>query len=217
MEEISMYKNVREGMIVIMEKIDFKKKLKHLFTASSKECKIVDVPKMKYIMFDGQGNPNTSPLFQGGVEALYGIAYKIKFNSKKTGLDYVVPPLSGLWYMDDMRQFCMEGKEQWKWTLLIMQPEHITSEMEEAKKVVEMKKKTDFSTQVRLESYHEGLAAQIMHIGPYEGEPPTIAKLHKFIEEKGYSLRGKHHEIYLGDPRKTAPEKLKTIIRQPID
>jgi hypothetical protein len=202
-----------------MSKLDLKKQLKHLYNPSKKEFSIVEVPPMNFLMINGHGDPNVAQEYQDAVEALYGVAYKLKFMSKQTrGMDYVVPPLEGLWWADDLEAFTTErDKRVWDWTMMIMQPEWITQEMlEEAVKQVEKKKSLPALSKLRLETYHEGLAVQIMHLGSYDDEGPTIARMHAFIAENGYALRGKHHEIYLSDPRKTAPEKLKTVIRQPI-
>jgi len=201
-----------------MSKTDFKKELKHLYRPSAKEFVVVDVPPMNFLMIDGHGDPNTAPEYTDAVEALYAVAYRLKFMSKKEkGMDYVVPPMEGLWWVENMEEFTTEDKSTWDWTMMIMQPEWITQEMfEEALKQVEKKKNPPALTRLRLETYHEGLAVQIMHIGPYDAEAPTIARMHAFIDENGYEPAGKHHEVYLGDPRRVAPEKLKTVLRQPV-
>ncbi|MBI4744443.1 MAG: GyrI-like domain-containing protein [Actinobacteria bacterium] len=202
-----------------MKKIDFKKELKHLYNASMKEVVIVDVSKMNFLMIDGIGDPNTSQDFKNAVEALYNLSYALKFMVKKgkEAVDYGVMPLEGLWWIDDMTKFSVENKDVWKWTVMIMQPEYVTKDLfDEAFEEVKEKKNPPALSKVRFENFHEGLSAQIMHIGPYSTEGPTIEGIHNFVKEKGYSLTGKHHEIYLSDPRKAAPEKWKTIIRQPI-
>jgi hypothetical protein len=176
-----------------MSRIDFKKELKHLYQPSAKKFQVVDVPPMNFLMIDGHGDPNTAQAYQDAVEALYGVAYKLKFTSKKeVGRDYVVPPLEGLWWAGDVETFTSQrDKSAWDWTMMIMQPEWITPAMvEEAVKGVEKAK---------------GLPAL-----------PTIANMHAYAVENGYELAGKHHEIYLSDPRRVAPEKLKTVLRQPI-
>lgn len=206
-----------------MKKIDLKKELKHLYNPSTKEISIVDVPKMNFLMIDGKGDPNTSQEYKEAIEALYTVSYSLKFMIKKgeTAIDYVVMPLEGLWWTDDMAQFSTENKGIWKWTAMIMQPEYVTKDLvTKAFEQVEKKKNPPALSKMRFESFHEGLSAQIMHIGPYSAEGPTIKKLHSFIKEKGYEFDGlvqKHHEIYLSDPRRTAPEKMKTIIRQPME
>ena len=203
-----------------MTKIDHKKDLKHLYKPSAKEVVTVEVPAMNFLMINGQGNPNTSQGYAEAVEALYAVAYALKFKVKKNeGVDYVVMPLEGLWWADDMRTFTSaRDKDAWHWTMLMMQPEGVTEELfEEAKAEVEKKKNPVALAKLRFESYHEGLSAHIMHRGSYDDEGPTIAKMHDFTKQQGYALRGKHHEIYLGDPRKAAPENLRTVLRQPVE
>ena len=199
-------------------KIDFKKELKHLYRPSAKGFEVVDVPPMSFLMIDGHGDPNTAQEYKDAVEALYAVAYRLKFMSKNDlGRDYVVPPMEGLWWVEHMEEFSAGDKSAWDWTMMVMQPQWITREMfEEAVGQVEKKKNPPALPKLRLESYREGLAVQIMHIGPYDAEAPTIARMHAFIAENGYEAAGKHHEIYLGDPRKVAPEKLKTVLRQPV-
>lgn len=199
-----------------MTKTDFKKELKHLYNPSAKEVVIVDVPKVNFLMIDGAGDPNTAQEFEDAVEALYAVSYALKFMIKREKqIDYIVMPLEGLWWVDDMTQFSMENKDIWKWTQMIMQPEFVTKDLvEKALEQAEKKKNPPALSKIRFESLHEGLSAQIMHIGPYSAEGPTIEKLHNFIRENGYEPRGKHHEIYLSDSRKSAPEKMRTVIRQ---
>lgn len=201
-----------------MSKVDFKKELKHLYRPSAKKFEVVDVPPMNFLMIDGHGDPNTAQAYKDAVEALYAMAYALKFMSKKEkGMDYVVPPLEGLWWVSNMEEFSTEDKGAWDWTMMIMQPESVTQEMfEEALRQVKKKRNPPALPSLRLETYHEGLSVQVMHIGSYDAEAPTIAKMHEFIEENGYKPAGKHHEVYLGDPRKVVPEKLRTVLRQPI-
>lgn len=202
-----------------MSKIDLKKELKQLYNPSAKEVSLVEVPPISYLMIDGVGDPNTSQEYVDSIEALYAVSYTLKFLAKKGAnpADYVVMPLEGLWWADNMAKFSMENKGMWKWISMIMQPSFITGTMViQAIEQVEKKKGLAALSRMRFEKYDEGLSAQIMHIGPYAAEAPTVRKLHKFIEDNGYSLRSKHHEVYLSDHRKTAPDKLKTIVRQPI-
>ncbi|MFH1215180.1 MAG: GyrI-like domain-containing protein [Pseudomonadota bacterium] len=201
-----------------MEKIDYKKKFKPLYTPSQKEVSLVEVPVMNFLMVDGQGDPNTSQSFHDAIEVLYSVSYTLKFMIKKSGVaDYTVPPLEGLWWCDDMTEFSIGNKEIWKWTLMIMQPEYVTKELlEQAIAEVERKKNPVALPKLRFEAYHEGVTAQIMHIGPFSEEGPTIEKLHAFIRENNYEMSGKHHELYLSDMRRCAPEKLKTVLRQPV-
>lgn len=202
----------------MMKKVDFKKELNRLYKSSSKEVVFVDVSKMSFLMVDGAGNPNTAQEYKDAIEALYAVSYALKFMIKKEkAIDYVVMPLEGLWWTDDMSKFSVENKDIWKWTSMIMQPEYVTKDLyDKALEQVEKKKNPPALSKIRFESFHEGLSAQIMHIGPFSAEGPTIKKLHNFIKENGYELRGKHHEIYLSDPRRAKPEKMKTVIRQPI-
>ena len=202
-----------------MSKVDFKKTYKELYSPPKKFV-IVDVPAMQFLMVDGHGDPNVAQEYQDALEALYAVAYKIKFASKKQlGQDYVVPPLEGLWWAEDMDSFTSaRDKSQWDWTMMIMTPDWITTELfAETLELVRKGKNPIALDQVRLESYHEGLCVQIMHIGSYDDEGPTLMKLHnEFIPENGYVENGKHHEIYLSDPRRVAPEKLKTVLREPL-
>lgn len=201
-----------------MKKMDLKKELKHLYRPSAKEPSVVDVPPMSFLMVDGAGDPNSSQEYQEAVSALYSVAYSLKFMVKKgeAAVDYGVMPLEAVWWADDAR-FDLEDKDTWLWTAMIMQPEYVTQALfEEALVQVEKKKDPPALSRVRFESFHEGLSAQIMHIGPYAEEEPTVERLHNFIAQGGHQLRGRHHEIYLSDPNRTAPHRLKTVIRQPI-
>jgi hypothetical protein len=201
-----------------MEKVDFKKMLKHLYLPSAKHFAVADVPEMQFLMIDGQGDPNTALAYHQALEALYAVSYGLKFMSKRElARDYTVMALEGLWWTPDMAGFSMEDKGAWHWTMMMMQPDWITGDMAQAA-VAEAGGKKDLPAlaRMRFEPYHEGLSVQIMHIGPYDAEGPTIARMHQFIAENGYQPAGKHHEIYLGDPRRTAPEKLKTVLRQPV-
>jgi len=202
-----------------MEKIDYLKQLKHLYAPSAKKVEIVDVPEMNFLMIEGEGDPNTSQGFKDAVEALFSLSYTLKFTVKKgeMGVDYGVLPLQALWWSDDPSAFSTGNKEAWKWTVMIMQPEFITPTLvEEALLEVQRKKKLPSLSLVRFEAFKEGKAAQIMHIGPFSEEGPTIEKVHSFIENSGSRRIGKHHEIYLSDIRRAAPEKWKTIVRQPM-
>ena len=201
-----------------MSKVDFKKTLKQ-FYIPLKEFVIVDVPEMQFVMVDGHGDPNTAQEYQDAVEALYAVAYKMKFISKKTlEKDYVVPPLEGLWWAEDMETFHTREKSEWDWTMMIMTPEWINVEIfDEAIVQVHRAKDPASLDKVRLERYHEGLSVQIMHIGSYDDEGPILSQMHSdFIPKNGFVENGKHHEIYLSDPRRVALEKLKTVLRQPV-
>ncbi|WP_306049096.1 GyrI-like domain-containing protein [Oceaniradius stylonematis] len=201
-----------------MEKTDFKKTLKHLYRPSAKDFALVEVPAMRFVMVDGFGNPNTAPAYKRAVEWLYSVSYALKFASKKQlERDYGVLPLEGLWWAEDMDAFTAGDKDKWSWTAMIMQPDWITDAMFAAAVDKARGKLGDPPESLRLDTFDEGLSVQIMHIGPYDAEGPTIARLHQqFIPRNGLTENGHHHEIYLSDPRRVAPEKLKTIIRQPV-
>ena len=202
-----------------MTKIDFKKEWKNLYQPSKTEFQVVEVPDMAYYKVDGYGTPGVVPEYTAAIEALYAMSYKTKFLSKKLGKDYVVPPLEGLWWADDMATFTTaRDKSQWHWTMMIMTPDWITGEMvTESRTEVSKKKDLPSLAELRWELYQEGLCVQILHLGSYDDEGPVLAKLHeKWMPEHGYTFNGLHHEIYLSDPRKVDPEKLKTILRQPI-
>jgi hypothetical protein len=201
-----------------MEKVDHKKTLKEFYNPPRKPV-IVDVPELQYLMIDGQGYPGTSQEYADAMEALFTTSYTLKFAIKKAGiLNYTVMPIEGLWWAQDMEIFRMDSrKDEWLWTSLIMQPPEVTRERYlEAVEAVKEKKNPVALPKMRLESYHEGISVQIMHIGPFSEEGPVIERMHQFAFDQGYELQGKHHEIYLSDPRRTAQEKLRTVIRQPI-
>jgi hypothetical protein len=205
-----------------MTKLDLKKDLKHLYNPTHKQVSEVVVPPLWYIMIDGVGDPNNSPPFEAATETLYGLSYTLKFASKKElGIDYGVMPLEGLWWTADhygpVDLSPNADRSGWRWTLMIMQPDHIKPPLFDAAVEALRKKKNPANLDAaRYECYDEGLSAQIMHIGPYSAELPTVERLHAYIAEHGCHERAKHHEIYLGDPRKSAPEKLKTVLRQPM-
>lgn len=204
-------------------KVDFKKTLKELYQPSSKEVVETKVPELQFIMIDGIGSPGEAQEYLDALAVLYPVAFKIKFLSKAKSKDYVVPPLEGLWWADDMKDFIKGNRDKWKWTMMIMQPDWITNEM--FKKAIEetQQKKPELSKllpKLRLEKYKEGKVAQIMHVGPYSEEGPTVQKVHDFIQNEGGTFDGhkqKHHEIYLSDPRKANPATMKTVIRQPFN
>lgn len=202
-----------------MEKIDLKKKYSDCYSIKKNKIEIVEVPSFNYLMINGSGNPNTAIEYKNAIEALFSLAYSIKFKIKKGDMqiDYGVMPLEGLWWTDNMDQFSIDNKDIWKWTACIMQPDFVNLEIfEECKKDVQKKKDLPALSKISFGKMEDGLSVQILHIGPYADETSTIEKLHGFIEKNGYTFNGKHREIYLNDSRRTAPEKLKTIIRQPI-
>lgn len=201
-----------------MQKIDLKKALKHLYQPSAREVVQVDVPPLRYLMVDGEGNPNTSQAYAQGVEALFAVSYTAKFMVKKgpQALDYAVMPLEGLWWADDLSSFVTGDKSQWKWTMMILQPDFVGDDVIEAA-LAEVRRKKGLAAvdRLRLASFSEGLCAQVLHIGPFSEEGPTIERLHAFIDARA-GRAGKHHEIYLSDIRRADPAKWKTIIRHPM-
>lgn len=200
-----------------MSKIDFKKTQKALYQPSSKTITLVDVPQMQFVMIDGKGPPGNAA-YTNALSWLYPISYGIKFRSKiELGQDYVVPPLEGLWWADDYGAYTSDRRDEWLWRMMIRVPDWIPHDI-----YAQCAEKTAIKLgkppkTLRLDTFHEGPSAQILHIGPYADEGPTIAKIHdEFLPENGLAENGEHHEIYLSDPRKTAPEKLKTVLRQPV-
>lgn len=202
-----------------VDKYDIKKAHKALYSPSSKEFTVVDVPELRYIAVDGRGDPNTAPAYANAVEALFGVAYTLKFASKNAlGRDFVVGPLEGLWRADDHTAFVTRRKDTWEWTMMISQPDWITEDMVlAAVESVTKKKDSPALGDLRLHTRTEGTCVQILHIGSYDDETPTLDRLHNhYLPENGLTFNGDHHEIYLSDARRTAPAKLKTILRQPV-
>lgn len=200
-----------------MEKTDLRKALKQFYEPSAKDFAVVDVPEMLFVMIDGEGDPNVSPVYANAVQWLFSVSYALKFASKANGRDYGVLPLEGLWWADDMDDFVAGNKAKWKWTAMIAQPDWITADMFSAAVDKTKVKLGEPPASLRLEPFAEGLSVQIMHFGPYSAEAPTIARLHKeFLPANGLTESGHHHEIYISDPRRVAPEKLRTVIRQPV-
>jgi hypothetical protein len=200
-----------------MRKVDLKKELKQLYQASAKEVRAVEVPAFQFLMIDGEGDPNTSPAYPEAVEALFSVSYTAKFMMKKAqAVDYGVMPLEGLWWSDDLSVFAAGDKSKWKWTMMITQPSFVPSSVIDAA-LGEVRKKKGLGAvdRLRLENFAEGSCAQVLHVGPFATEGPTIERLHAFIDARA-ARRGKHHEIYLSDIRRAAPAKWKTIIRQPM-
>jgi hypothetical protein len=203
-----------------VQTLDLIKQYQSLYLQPRNLISIVDVPKLNFLMIDGKGNPNNNPDYSDAMGALYGVAYTLKFTVKKGPLqvDYKVMPLEGLWWTEDMSEFTLEDRGNWLWRMMIMVPQLITEGMFiQAVEDLRKKKNPPRLNEIRLESFEEGLSAQIFHTGPYgEAERPSVEKLHAFIKEHGYGLRAKHHEIYFNSPLRTNPSKLKTIIRQPV-
>ncbi len=211
-----------------MKILDLKKKFKYLYQPSAKKIEIIQVPNLQFAMINGaieKGQaPGTSPLFAQATQALYGLSYTLKFMLKKrktNAVDYSVMALEGLWWVED-GMFDITIKDNWFYTLMIMQPEVITKEIfEEAREQVRKKKgASEMLSKIKLAYFEEGLCVQVMHIGPYAAEPATIDRMKEFMTENNLrdnvGPNGKHHEIYLSDPRKAAPEKMKTILRHPV-
>jgi hypothetical protein len=201
-----------------MSKIDLKRDLKHLYKPSAKAVVSVDVPTMRFLMINGQGDPNNSPDYAQAVEALFSVSYVAKFAVKRSSssVDYSVMPLEGLWWSDDWSSFTSGDRSAWKWTMMIMQPDFASDEaITNAIAQVWAKKRLNALDLLRLECFTEGLCAQTLHVGPFSEEGPTIERVHNFIESTA-RLHGKHHEIYLSDIRRAAPSKWKTVIRQPM-
>ncbi len=197
-------------------KLDLKKERKALYTAKATPC-VVQVPKQIIISIEGKGNPNTSQEFKDAVAALYPVAYKIKFSLKAEGKDFSVMPLEGLWWMENMNEFSVENKDNWLWKIFLVQPDFVTEKhFSDALEITIKNKNLPLIDKMKYEILEEGSAAQVMYIGSYSNEGPTINAIHEFIKNSGHKLDKKHHEIYLSDMRKVAPDKLKTIIRQPF-
>jgi len=199
---------------------DLVRQLRPLYSPSAKHPSIIEVPDLAFLMVDGRGDPSSSEAYQDALDALYGIAYTLKFALKKADLErnFKVAPLEGLWWADTERPNMDElqaDRNAWNWTMMIALPDGVTA-AEVAAAAAARRRQLPAASSVRLERFAEGLAAQIMHVGPYSTEAPTIERLHAFVDGQGYALRGRHHEIYLGDPRRTAPERLKTVIRHPV-
>jgi hypothetical protein len=207
----------------MMIKLDLRKDLKYLYAPSAKTPQIVEVPAFNYVMIDGGlgpgETPDTSPAMAQAMGALYAISYGLKFMSKLRPvdpIDYPVMALEGQWWVES-GEFSYERQDNWRWTLLMLQPDHVTPEMfADARRQAEKKRPSLALAQVRWERLHEGTCVQVMHLGPYSAEPPTIERMHAYARAQGYDLRGKHHEIYLSDPRRAAPEKMKTVLRMPV-
>jgi hypothetical protein len=201
------------------DKIDFKKTLA-TYQARSGRFDVVDVPELQYLMIDGHGDPNSSPAFADAVEALYPVAYKLKFASKQDlGRDYVVPPLEGLWWAEDMSAFTTaRDKSGWDWTLMLMVPDWIDRALfAAALERAAARNRPARIDDIRLESLSEGRCVQTLHVGSFDDEAEVLARMHhEVIPGRGLRMVGKHHEIYLSDFRKVAPEKQRTILRQPV-
>lgn len=202
-----------------MEKLDLRKSLRHLYQPSAKAVAEVQVPAFTFLMIDGQGDPNTSVAYAQAVEALFSVSYTAKFMVKKgpAQKDYAVMPLEGLWWADDMNAFVGGERSSWRWTMMIMQPPFVPQALlQQAMAEAGRKKDLPALARLRVEQFEEGRCAQILHVGPFTTEGPTIQRLHAHIAARG-RLRGRHHEIYLTDIRRADPSRWKTVIRQPME
>jgi DNA-binding PadR family transcriptional regulator len=202
-----------------MDKYDAKQAHRRLYAPSSKDFTAVDVPELQYLAVDGEGDPNTAESYRRAVEALYGTAYTLKFTAKKTlGRDFVVGPLEGLWHADDPAVFLQRRKDAWQWTMMINQPDWVTADMvRDAVAAAAKKRPNPALDRLELRRLAEGACVQILHIGSYDDETPVLERLHRdYMPEHGLDFNGDHHEIYLSDPRRTEPARLKTILRQPV-
>jgi len=201
-----------------VEKIDLRKQFRHLYLPSAKQVAEVQVPAFTFLMVDGQGDPNTSIAYAEAVEALFSVSYTARFMVKKgpAPQDYAVMPLEGLWWADDLTAFQRGDRANWRWTMMIMQPAFVPQALlETAMAEVARKKALPGIQRLRIEQFEEGRCAQILHVGPFTTEGPTIERLHAHIDAVS-ARRGKHHEIYLTDIRRADPSRWKTVIRQPM-
>jgi hypothetical protein len=198
--------------------VDLRRELRGLYSATATPT-VVEVPELPFLMIDGHGDPDTAPAYADAVQALYSVAYTVRFALKRgpSAVDAPVMPLEGLWWTPDMADFSVKDKGAWDWTMMILLPPQATADVVDGARAAAAEKKQFQSiSRVRLERHADGLSAQILHVGPYSAEGPTVEKLHAFIAGRGCALSGKHHEIYLGDFRRSAPQRLRTIIRQPM-
>ncbi|MEV0266772.1 GyrI-like domain-containing protein [Streptomyces sp. NPDC050617] len=204
-----------------MAPYDVKRELRELYAPKNTAWAVVDVPEQQFIGVDGTGDPNTAPAYARAVEALYAVAYTLKFAAKRSapGGDFVVAPLEGLWWADSPEAFTSRAKDTWSWTMLISMPAWITEEMvEDARQTALAKKRLPTISRLRRVALHEGLSAQVLHVGSYDNEAPVLYELHHaYLAANGLRATGVHHEVYLSDPRRTAPERLKTVLRQPVE
>ncbi len=201
-----------------MRKVDLKKEFRHLYLPTAKDVVEVEVPALRFLMIDGEGDPNVSPAYAQAVEALFSVSYTAKFKVKKlSAIDYAVMPLEGLWWADDLSAFVANDRSKWKWSMMLMQPEFVDEAViRESIEDVWRKKGLHAVRRLRLEDFAEGTCAQTLHVGPFSEEGPTIQRVHDFIAARS-ALRGRHHEIYLSDIRRADPRRWKTVIRQPME
>ena len=198
-------------------KIDIKTTLGPVYRAPVGTFVQIDVPRMRFVMVDGAGDPNDAPAYADAVTVLYAVSYALKFASKAAGCDYVVPPLEALWWSDDPVAFVTRQKDLWRWTTMIHVPDCVTAGMCAAGLAKATEKRPAPPASLRIETLTEGASLQTLHVGPYDAEGPVLARLHDHVmPEAGLTFNGPHHEIYLGDPRRAAPDRLRTILRQPV-
>jgi hypothetical protein len=207
-----------------MKKLDLRKKWKHLYHPSARKIEVVDVPELSFLIVDGRiekgKSPSTSTSFLEAVQALFGASYTLKFQSKlrkPDAIDYPVMALEALWWVED-GVFELSQPDHWSWRAMMMQPEHITAELlEDALEQLREKRPSPGLSRLRLERFTEGSCIQTMHVGPYSTEPATVERMRAFAAEHGYTFRNQHHEIYLSDPRRCAPTKMKTVLRHGVE
>ncbi len=198
-------------------RIDYRRVLRPLYSPGARPV-LAEVPPLTYLMIDGRGDPNTAPEYAEAIQALFTVAYAAKFAARRAfGTDLAVMPLEGLWWAEDMSSFAAGDRTGWRWTAMIMQPAEITAELVgQAVTTAAAKAPERALSALRLERLEEGRCAQVGYTGPYSAEGPTIERLHAFIADQGLLRSGTHHEIYLSDPRRSAPERLRTVLRQPV-
>jgi hypothetical protein len=200
-----------------MEKLDLRKSSPTLYAPPKDDFTLLKVPTFNFVKIDGRGDPNKAAEYEAALKWLYGVSYWMKSLSREAGRDYVVPPLEGLWWADSPKDFVARKKDKWRWTMMIPQPEFVGKKEFTAAVTRNEKKLGERPASLRFEAYDEGLSVQILHVGSYDDEAPTIKRLHEtFLPANGLTENGPHHEIYLSDPRRVAASKLKTIIRQPV-
>ncbi|HWJ10049.1 MAG TPA: GyrI-like domain-containing protein [Nocardioides sp.] len=200
-------------------KSDVKRELDS-YRARPGEFRLLDVPALRYLMVDGSGDPNTAPEYADALAALYPVAYRMKFASKRLGRDYVVPPLEALWWADDMAAFTSaRDKSRWSWTAMILVPDGVPEDLyDDAVAELARKDPPAALARLRLETLEEGRCVQTLHVGSYDDEAPVLARMHdEFIPAQGLRMTGRHHEVYLSDPRRVEPARLRTILRQPVE
>jgi hypothetical protein len=201
-----------------MDTYDIKRERRDLYAPTQREFVVVDVPELAFLLVDGEGDPNTAPAYRDAIEALYTTSYAVRAVAKaRLGRVHTVGPLEGLWSADDMSAFRTRDKQAWRWAMMIWQPDWITADLIDEALAAASKKPLPAMGLVRFERYAEGRSVQILHVGSYDDEGPTLERLHEeFLPAHQLTPTGRHHEIYLSDARKTEPAKLRTILRQPV-